>query len=182
MVPTLKPYATLVDFVTGKEVPNIGAEENRQAVERLLVEQKGYGRQEIEVEVPVEMVIDAELYRSAVDLVVAVNGRRVMAFRCAAGSLASCEREIVAAARLVDRHQVPIAVVSDGRSALVLDTDSGRPIGEGLDAIPDRAQLLARFEQLEFNELPVERRRREELIFRTYDRARINSARGVGGR
>jgi hypothetical protein len=182
MAPTQKPYATLVDFVTGKEVPNIGAEENRQAVERLLLEQKGYGRQEIEVEVPVDLVIDAEPYRSAVDLVVAVNGRRVMAFRCAAGSLVSCEREIVAAARLVDRHQVPIAVVSDGKTALVIDTASGRPIGEGLGAIPDRAQLLARFEQLEFNELPVERRRREELIFRTYDRARINSARGVGGR
>ncbi len=182
MPPTLKPFSTLVDFVTGKEIPNIGAEENRQAVERLLVEQKGYGRPEIEVEVPIEMVIDAEAYRSAVDLVVAVNGRRVMAFRCAAGSLASYEREIVAAARLVGRHQVPIAAVSDGKTALVFDTLSGRPIGEGLDAIPVRSELLARFKNLEFRELSGERRRREELIFRTYDRERVNSARWGGGR
>ena len=181
MPPTLKPYETLADFVTGKEVPDIGAEENRQVVERLLVEQKGYGRSEIEVEVPIEMVIDAEIYRSAVDLVVALRGRRVMAFRCAPGALASYEREIVAAARLLGRCQIPIAVVSDGKSALVYDTLSGRHIDEGLDAIPARAELLARFEQLEFKELPAERRRREELIYRTYDRERVNTARRAGG-
>jgi hypothetical protein len=177
MPPTLKPYATLVDFVTGKEVPNIGAEENRQAVERLLVEQKGFGREEVEVEVPLEMVIDGEPYRSAVDLVVTRGGRRVMAFKCAAGSLASSEREIVSAARLVDRYQVPLAVVSDGKTALVLDALSGRPIGEGLDAIPTKSQL--QLKQLEFNPLPEERRLREGLIFRTYDRERVNSARRI---
>jgi hypothetical protein len=87
----------------------------------------------------------------------------------------------VAAARLVDRHQIPIAVVSDGQNALVYDALSGRPIGEGLDAIPAKADMLARFEQLEFGALPRERRRREALIFRTYDRERVNSARRSGG-
>ena len=42
MPPPLKPYTTLIDFITGRETPNIGAEENRQVVERFLVEQKGY--------------------------------------------------------------------------------------------------------------------------------------------
>lgn len=174
----LKPYETLVDFVTGKPVPNIGAEENRQAVERLLVEQKGFDREEIEVEVPIAMEIGGETYRSAVDLAVRVGGRRVMALRCAAGSLGSCEREILAAARLLDTHQIPFAVVSDGKSALVLDTVSGRLLGEGLTAIPTRAGILSR--SIEPTPLPGERRRREELIFRTYDRERVNAARRGG--
>jgi hypothetical protein len=182
MAATLKPFTTLVDFVTDREVPNIGAEENRQAVERLLLEQKGYDREEIEVEVPIEMAIAGEIYRSAVDLVVNAAGRRVMAFRCAAGSLASCEREILAAARILDRCQIPLAVVSDGSTAVVLDTLSGRKIGEGLEAIPAKADVLARLEQLQFNDLPGERRAREALIFRTYDRERVNSARRVGER
>lgn len=179
MAAPLKPFTTLVDFVTGRVVPNIGAEENRQAVERLLVEQKGYDREEIEVEVPIEMAIAGETYRSAVDLVVSMAGRRVVAFRCAAGSLASCEREILAAARLLGRCQIPLAVASDGSTAMVLDTLSGRKIGEGLEAIPSKVELFARFEQLQFSELPGERRTREELIFRTYDRERVNSARRV---
>ncbi len=174
----LKPYGNLVDFVTGQPVPNIGAEQNRQAVERLLVEEKGFDRQEIEVEVPIAMEMDGEAYCSAVDLVVTVGGRRVMALRCAAGSLGSCEREILAAARLLDRHQIPLAVVSDGKSALVFDTVSGRLRGEGLEAIPTRARLM--LEALEFSPLPGGRRLREELIFRTYDRERVNAVRRGG--
>jgi hypothetical protein len=177
MTAPLKPFTTLVDFVTGRPVPNIGAEENRQAVERLLVEQKGYEREEIEVEVPIEMEIAGEIYRSAVDLVVSASGRRVMAFRCVAGSPVSSEREILAAARLLDRFQIPLAVVSDGSTAMVLDTVSGRKLGEGLEAIPAKADLLGRFEQGPFSCLPAERRAREALIFRTYDRERVNSAR-----
>ncbi|RPJ69998.1 MAG: hypothetical protein EHM15_12275 [Desulfobacteraceae bacterium] len=174
----LKPFDSLVDFVTGKPVPNIGAEENRQAVERLLVKQKGFNRGEIEVEVPIEMEVDGQVYRSGVDLVVAVGGQRVMAFRCPAGSLGSCEREIVAAARLLDRFQIPLSVVSDGKNALVFDTLTGRLLGEGLAAIPTRAQIQS--VPLDFSPLPPERRLRESLIFRTYDRERVNAARRGG--
>jgi hypothetical protein len=80
------------------------------------------------------------------------------------------------------RCQIPLAVVSDGSTAVVLDTPSGRKIGEGLKAIPAKADLLARLERLQFSDLPEERRAREELIFRTYDRERVNSARRVGER
>jgi hypothetical protein len=177
MSDTLKPFTTLMDFVTGRQVPNIGAEENRQAVERYLVERKGYDRQDIEVEVPIEMNIAGEIYRSAVDLVVSVGRRRVMAFKCAAGSLGSCEREILAAARLLDRYQIPWSAASDGRTALVLETVSGRRIGESLEALPAKTALAEQLASLEFKALPAERRLREQLIFRTYDRESVNQAR-----
>ena len=32
---TLKPYTMITDFVTGKDLPNIGAEVKRQAIEKL---------------------------------------------------------------------------------------------------------------------------------------------------
>ena len=38
---TLKPYSMITDFVTGKKIPNVGAEENRQMVEQFLVNKKG---------------------------------------------------------------------------------------------------------------------------------------------
>jgi hypothetical protein len=174
MSDTLKPLAMLVDFITGRSVPNIGAEENRQELERFLVERKGYGREDIEAEVPIEMDIAGERYRSVVDLVAGVEGRRMVAFKCAAGSLGSCEREILSAARLLDRHQIPWAVASDGRDAVVLDTISGRRVGAGLEAIPGRAELAAQLQGLEFKALPEDRRLREQMIFRTYDRESVN--------
>jgi hypothetical protein len=47
MTHALKPYENIIDFVTGKAIPNVGAEENRQAVERLLVEEKGLSQKRI---------------------------------------------------------------------------------------------------------------------------------------
>ena len=181
MPDTLKPYMLITDFITGRQVPSIGAEENRQALERFLVEQKGYLKTDIEVDADLEMTIAGELYRSQVDLVVGVgeSKTRFMAVKCAAASLGSWEREIVAAARLLDEYQIPVAVVSDGRNAILLDTVSGRKTGEGLAAIPSKAQALAMLKSLELQPLPEKRRQREQLVFRTYDTDNVNVQRNV---
>jgi hypothetical protein len=181
MVHSLKPFTTLTDFITGREVPNIGAEENRQAVERYLVEQKSYDREDIQVDVPIEMDIAGEIYRSAVDLVVGIGQLPLMVLKCAAGSLVSYEREILAAARLLDRRPIPWAVASDGRTAVVLDTISGRRIGQTLDAIPSKAALSAQLTAFTCEALSPERRLREALIFRTYDRESVNRSRRMPG-
>ena len=112
MTPPLKPYTTLIDFITGRQIPNIGAEENRQVVERFLVEQKGYAREDIEVDAAITLCIHGEVYRSLLDLVVTVDSRRVIAIKCAAGSLGSREREILAAARVLGPYQIPLSAVS----------------------------------------------------------------------
>jgi pyruvate/2-oxoacid:ferredoxin oxidoreductase alpha subunit len=175
----LKPYSTLVDFVTGREVPNIGAEENRQAVERFLVEQKGYARADIEVDAEIALKIRGETYRSRLDLVVAVDGRRFMVVKCAAGSLGSWERQTLAAARLLEQYHIPLAVVSDGKTATVADSVSGNVIGKELSSIPSRAQAFQRLESTGLQALPEERREREMLIFRTYDQEGVNVQRNV---
>ena len=168
----------LSDYVTGRPTPDIGAEANRQAVERLLVDQKGYGRQEIEVGAAITVTIDGEAYRSRVDLVVGIDGKRLMAIKCAAGSLDSRQREIVAAARLLTpEHTLPLAVASDGRSALVWDGVSGRQIGSGLAAIPDRAALAARFASRVPPPLDEKRLARERIVFRSYDSMNMNVGR-----
>jgi hypothetical protein len=174
MPPTLKPHTTLIDFITGCETPNIGAEENRQVVERFLVEQKGYTRQDIAVDADLELTIQGEPYRSQVDLVVTVGGRRLMAITCAAGSLGSWERQTVAAARLLGEAPIPLAVVSDGRTATVIDAVTGKTFGAGMDAIPAKADALHGFASARFAPLSEERREREALIFRTYDRETVN--------
>ena len=141
----------LTDFVTGKDVPNIGAEENRQAIERFLVERKGYLKEDIQIDVDIEMTVAGESYRSQLDLVVTTDGgkTRFMAIRCAAGSLGSREREIIAAARILDDCPIPFAGVSDGKTAIVLDTASGKKIGDGLDAIPSKKAAIKKLDSLE---------------------------------
>ena len=175
-----KPYTMITDYVTGREVPNVGAEQNRQAVEQFLVEQKGYQKEDIEVDTDISLTVAGEAYHSQMDLVVSVDsGSRFMVIKCVAGSLGSREREVVAAARLLDEYQIPCAIVSDGSTAIVLDTVSGKKSGEGLDAIPSKQQAVDRLKSYDFPEYPKDRREREKLIFRTYDIENVNVQRKV---
>ena len=182
MADSLKPYTVITDFVTGEEIPNVGAEENRQAVEHFLVEEKGYLKAEIEIDAEIEMTVAGEIYTSQIDLIVSLNDRnnRLMAIKCAAGSLGSREREILAAARLFDEnYQIPFSVVSDGKTAIVLDTVSGKKLGEGMDAIPSKGVARERLRSFVLQPFPKERREREKLIFRTYDSMNVNVQRNL---
>ena len=165
------------DYVTGEEIPNIGSEENRQAVEKYLVEQKGFLKEDLEINAPLEIDIRGEAYRARIDIVAAAGNRRLMAIKCAAGSLGSREKEILSAAKLIESYQLPLAVVSDGKTAIVMDTLSGKIIGEGLAAIPSREELTGRFNDNDFQPVPANRLEQVKLIFRSYDSMNVNVVR-----
>ena len=183
MSDSLKPYSMITDFVTGKEIPNVGAEENRQMVERFLVNEKGYLKEDVAVDVDIEITVAAETYRSQIDLVVSVGDghglTRFMAIKCAAASLGSREREILAAARLLGENQLPFSVVSDGKTAIVLDTVSGKKLGEGLNAIPSKAEAQEKIKEIKPLPFPKEKREREKLIFRSFDSMNVNVGRNL---
>ena len=167
----------IVDYITGEPVPNVGAEANRQQVERYLIEVKGYRREDVIVDAPIDVEIEGDVYRSSVDLIIKIENRPLMAVKCAAGALGSREREIVSAARLYGTSPLPLAVVSDGSDATVLDAATGKKTGDGLSAIPtrDEAVILSQTDPLP----PVAHDRlvRERLVFRSYDSMNVNKRR-----
>ncbi len=164
----------VTDYITGIEKPNQGAEANRQTMERVLVETKNYERSDIEVDVPISLRMDDGVYCSTVDLVVRVAGYRFMAIKCAPGSLSSREREIVAAARLLDRYQIPLAIATDGDDAEIWDTISGRPFGKGMVSLPSRREAESMFDPDTLVPLDASLRPRTQLVFRSYDSMNVN--------
>ena len=164
----------IVDYVTGQPLPNVGAEANRQALERYLIDDRGFERDDITVNAPIQVEVDGQAYRSRVDLVVQVGQRTLMAIKCAAGSLDSRQREIVAAARLLMDYEIPLSVASNGKDALVWDTHSGNCIGSGLAAIPTRDQAQQLAAEARFATLDDRRRQREAILFRAYDLDNVN--------
>lgn len=169
-----RPEEILLDRVTGRPKPDIGAEANRQAVERFLIDDRGYDPRDIEVDAPIVVTVAGEVYRSRIDLVVRVDGRRLMCIKCAAGSLGSREREIISAARVLDEYPVPLSAVSDGRTAIVWDTLTREKIGEGLDAIPSRTDARNRMKDRTPFPLSDRHRERESILFRSYDGMNVN--------
>lgn len=171
----------IIDFVTGKKIPDVGAEANRQEVEKFLVQKKGYLKTDIEIDVDMEIIVAGNPYRTQIDMVVSVGDTRFMVIKCAAGSLGSREREIVAAARILEGYQLPISVVSDGKTAIVLDTISGKKIGESLTAIPSKEKAGLSLKAAKLQPLPEGRFEREKLIFRSYDEMNVNVRRNILG-
>ncbi len=163
---------TVVDYVTQKEIPLVGAEENRQTVEKFLVNDRGFLKEDIEVDADLSFTVNNERYRSTIDLVVSAGGRRFMVVRCAAGSLGSRERETLADARLLN---IPFGVVSDGKTAVALDAWTGKKVREGLSALWSKEDAV---DALEDHNKPMafseERLEKERLIFRSYDAMNVN--------
>ncbi len=104
-----------------------------------------------------------------------------MVIKCAAGSLNSRERHVIAAARVFDVLPVPVAVVMDPISAVVLNAVSGKVIGEGFDAIPTRQQLGVMISGGELRPLAPEKLEREKRVLLAFDAIRCCIPQGGEG-
>lgn len=170
---------TLTDYLTGRTIPDVGAEHHRQTLLRFLVEEKGHAREALWMDAPLRTVIGGEPYRAKIDLIVQAGTplKPLMAIKCCAGSLGSREREILAAARIFAKTPIPLAVVSDGRDAILLDTASGKPRAHGLDALPSSSEAAHLADEMTPAVYAKDRLEREKLIFRTYDQDNVNVVR-----
>ena len=94
-----------------------------------------------------------------------------MILRYGPGSLVSRERAAVAAARVLNPvYRIPLAIVTNGQEAELLDTTSGKILGYGLESIPDRKDAENILPGLEFLP-PLEntKRERELRILNAFD-------------
>jgi len=165
----------LKDYITGKEIDNVGPEVSRQACEKFLVKTKGYQKNEILVDVPLTVQFKETDYCSSIDLVVCVQKKAVMAITCVAGSIGSYEREILAGARLLhDDYQIPFAVSTDGNTAVILDTLSGRTLGRQMSEILSRNKIIQMLPDLTFAPFDKTKKEREMIIYRSFNMEKIN--------
>jgi len=177
MAAMITSHPVITDYITGKPVLDVGPEANRQAVEKYLVEKKGYVRDDIVVDMALSVDVSGEPYRTTLDLVVFVDNNPFMVIKCVAGSLDSREREVVYAARVARADRpIPVAVASDGQWALVFDATTRKAMGQGLEAIPSPEQARALSQTMSAAPIPADRLEKEKIIFRSYDIMNVNTA------
>jgi hypothetical protein len=154
----------LTDFITGRTVVDTHDERARQAIARVLVNEKGYDRADITVGTVLPLTVNGESGTVRVDFVVRLKGRAVMAVIYGPGAIVSRQRPALAAARLLEPYVIPCVVISNGREAHVMDARTGRVTAEGLDAIPSKEELLAKMDSMTFEALSEERIDKERRI------------------
>lgn len=159
----------MIDFITGETVVDTLDERARQKIARFLVEEKGYLKDEIEARQQIMLPVDGETGIFKVDLVIRLADRAFMILIFGPGSLVSRERSAVAAARLVEGYEVPLAVVTNGEAAEVLETRSGKVMAEGLEKIPSKAEALQMLRGIRFETLPEKRLAWERRILYAFE-------------
>ena len=141
----------------------------RRDIEKFLLEKKGYAATEIEKDREFEVLIGNERCKSKTDIVISINGKRLISIKCFVGALVSRERQAVACARVLDSYQIPFAVVTDAADAIMLDTLTGKVISEGMESIPSRNELGELLQKIEFKKLAPDRAEKEKRILLAFD-------------
>jgi len=164
-------YGALRDYLTGETLPDTDDERIRQSLARLLVERLGYGKHELEPRLIIDTCYNGNRTRTLVELAVRIGGPRLFIVRYGPGSLVTREKAAVAAARLLDcDYRIPLAVVTNGRDAELLETARGRVLAAGMACIPDRNQAAALAGECVFEPFTDPRRRDQALrILNVFD-------------
>lgn len=159
----------LIDVVTGAVLPDTHDERYRQKIARLLLEQKGYRKRDIRPRVDLVVQADARRAVIKVDYLVGAEARPGMLIKFGPGSLVTRRRPALAAARLVGPCQVPVVVVTNGEDAEILEGATGKVVGRGLTAIPDRHALETLTNTQTVDSIPPERAEMESRIAYCYE-------------
>ena len=160
---------TTTDFITGREIKDTDDERLRQRLARFLVEEKGYAKKDIEVKRRIEMIIEDKKILSMVDFVVRAEGKSYIVIKYGPGSLVTRERPALAIARIIEEHEIPLTIVTNGEDAEVLETATGTVISTGIDSIPGRTALIEQYKNVEPRNLSPKKIEAEKRVLSAYD-------------
>ncbi|MDR9501155.1 MAG: type I restriction enzyme HsdR N-terminal domain-containing protein [Desulfurivibrionaceae bacterium] len=163
-------YGQCLDYITGQQLVDTDDERRRQELARLMVEEKGWPKEDIEMRLTIETLFNRHFVTSKITMVLGMDGRQCLLVRYAPGSLVTRERSAVAAARVLHAdYQIPLAVVTNGCDAELLDTYSGAVVGRGMAALPSREEVARMMAGLRFAPYDPKKRQRELRILNAFD-------------
>ena len=160
---------TLIDYLSGREIPFSNRDNIRQKLVRSLVEEKGYRKEDIVLDREIRFVMEGLQACSLVDISVGFDNKTFMVFKCAAGSIVSRERQIIAAARLLEDYVIPFAAVTNGVDLELLDAISEKVIDSGMLSVPTRQELFENSKKITLKPTNKKKLVYEQRILYTYD-------------
>jgi hypothetical protein len=159
----------LTDFISGETLDDTLDERHRQKIARLLVDQKGYRKSDITPRHELKIAVDNRSARLLISFTVNLGRHIAMVIHYGPGSLVTRHRPTLAMARLIQTRQVPLAVVTNGEDADILDGASGKILAAGLDQIPTKVQLADIVGTRQGPVIPPQRREMEARILMAFE-------------
>ena len=158
-----------VDFITGEVLKDTHDERHRQKIARLLVDQKGYAKTDIEPRKALVVQADDKRAVLKVDFIIRLAQRVSMVIKYGPGSLVTRRRSVLAVSRLIAAYQVPVAVITNGQDAEIISGPTGEVIATGLDAIPSRNALIRQVADAKFKPISERQIEMESRLLYCYE-------------
>jgi hypothetical protein len=164
----------ITDYLTGQEIMDTTYEDLRQALAKMLVEDRKYPRDSIRPKYEIRYAVAGEEHSVNIDLAVfGPEGQPLLALFFCPGEVGTFERESVAAARIHSPQPFPLVGVTDSMELHLVETSSARVLDEGFHAVPLWKDLPGLAEGHPCEPLPEDRVVMERRILLAYD--------GLGG-
>lgn len=159
----------LTDYISGETLDDTLDERHRQRVGRILVENKGYSKDQITSRHAIEVSAGEKCARLLITYTLKLDGRIAMVIQYGPGSLVTRHRPALAMGRTVADYQVPVVVVTNGEQADIIDGPTGAVKASGLDMIPDVDILRDLAKNHPWEVISSDRREMEARILIAYE-------------
>ncbi len=159
----------LVDFLSGKKIPDTHDERYRQKIARFLVERKGFAKNRIDSQIPLVVEAGDRRGQIKVDFGIRIEGRIVMIIKYGPGSLVTRYRPALAMTRVLVPHQIPLVAVTNGEALHLLDGEKGGVLSEGFESLPDCHALEDRFKGVVFGSISKQKAQMEARVIYCYE-------------
>ncbi len=136
---------------------------------QFLLRHRGYSPQDIEANKEFLVSLDNESFNVSADLIIKVEGKRFIFLKCVANSLDSWERYSIAFCRVVDSHQIPYALITDGKAATLLNTIDGVATEGDVRIMPHKNEAEKIISKTAFTSYPEDRKGREKRIIYAFE-------------
>lgn len=159
----------LEDYISGETLNDTHDERYRQGIARLLVEEKGYPRGDIEPRRKLLVRAGDQSAIVVVDFIIHLDERVGMIVKYGPGSLVTRRRPGLAASRLLAPYQIPVVVVTNGEDAEIVEGSTGNLIAAGLESIPMKSDLEKRAAAFDFEPISSTRAEMESRIVYAFE-------------
>jgi hypothetical protein len=127
----------ITDYLTGREIMDTTYEDLRQALARMLVEDRKYPRGNIRPKFELDYDVAGERQSVSVDLAVfGPEGEPLLALFFCPGEVGTFVRESLAAARIHQPAPFPLVAVTDSMELSLVESRTGETVAQGFHAIP----------------------------------------------
>ena len=104
-----------------------------------------------------------------IDFLISLSDRLCMMIKYGPGSLVTRHRPVLAASRILAAYQIPVAVVTNGEDAEILDGSSAKVLARGLDTIPSKTDLKTIAAGFDFQRISAKRAEMESRILYCFE-------------